>query len=599
MPNRIDLTDVVFNGDPYGDFDRGEGSFDPDSLSSSSNTPTDSETLITKESGNWVVKTFAKVWDYIKGKIGISSSGSASKYLNEQGTFSVPPDNNTTYTLSVDGNNIKLTPSSGSANSITVPYATTAGSATDSTKVPIHDGAVYTAVSKYYGGSALTSAKYLRITIPNIENIPGMFLLEVSIREQYQTGNFGKLLINLYENAYNDWTQFYAIRCGRLSDNVQVYGSDKKYIYIKGDFLYSTISLDKVLVGNNVVSSDLSGITMDVVDALPSTYQTATMINQTGALNGHTVNKDVPSDAVFTDNNTTYTLSVDGTNIKLTPSSGSANSITVPYATTAQKATDNIPKIQATDSDAIAIFRGNGSYRYYKIAVITIAKAYSDYPITFELNGRTVGVHHIEVKFSNTSSGDPSLIYFRTDLNITDTYTYAIKRVDTGKWEVYGRTNGLWDPVCLLRVNNPETDYGLFTITTPMTGLSSMPSGVTYAENMSVGKVQSDLNNIETISYPVTFNSNVEDIVFNTMYKIGRLCILQLNVKLKSIDGSTPFGVINASYKPSYIVYGVFSAYSASSYAIPIRLQTNGKLNHDRQGNISAGYYSGTLVFFV
>ena len=39
-----------------------------------------------------------------------------------------PPtsDTNTTYTLSVDSNNIKLTPSSGTANSITVPYATKA-----------------------------------------------------------------------------------------------------------------------------------------------------------------------------------------------------------------------------------------------------------------------------------------------------------------------------------------------------------------------------------------------------------------------------------------------------------------------------------------
>ena len=37
------------------------------------------------------------------------------------------PDNNTTYTLSTSGNNVVLTPSSGSANTITVPYATNAG----------------------------------------------------------------------------------------------------------------------------------------------------------------------------------------------------------------------------------------------------------------------------------------------------------------------------------------------------------------------------------------------------------------------------------------------------------------------------------------
>ena len=49
-------------------------------------------------------------------------------------------DNNTTYTLSANGNNIVLTPSSGSANTITVPYATNAGSATDSTKLPLAGG---------------------------------------------------------------------------------------------------------------------------------------------------------------------------------------------------------------------------------------------------------------------------------------------------------------------------------------------------------------------------------------------------------------------------------------------------------------------------
>lgn len=54
-----------------------------------------------------------------------------------------------------------------------------------------------------------------------------------------------------------------------------------------------------------------------------------------GTVNGHTVAKDVPSNAVFTDNNTTYTLGTNGNNVTLTPSSGSAQSITTPYATTA------------------------------------------------------------------------------------------------------------------------------------------------------------------------------------------------------------------------------------------------------------------------
>lgn len=58
-------------------------------------------------------------------------------------------DNNTTYTLSADtaNNKIKLTPSSGSAQSITVPYATSAGSAIDSTKLPLAGGTMTGAIT--------------------------------------------------------------------------------------------------------------------------------------------------------------------------------------------------------------------------------------------------------------------------------------------------------------------------------------------------------------------------------------------------------------------------------------------------------------------
>jgi len=58
-------------------------------------------------------------------------------------------DNDTTYTLSADttNNKIKLTPSSGSAQSITVPYATSAGSATDGTKLPLAGGTMTGAIT--------------------------------------------------------------------------------------------------------------------------------------------------------------------------------------------------------------------------------------------------------------------------------------------------------------------------------------------------------------------------------------------------------------------------------------------------------------------
>ena len=42
---------------------------------------------------------------------------------------------------------------------------------------------------------------------------------------------------------------------------------------------YSTISVDRVLVGDNAINYDLSNITIEKVDSLPDTYQTATIYN--------------------------------------------------------------------------------------------------------------------------------------------------------------------------------------------------------------------------------------------------------------------------------------------------------------------------------
>lgn len=61
--------------------------FDPDSLPDGISAPIDSDLFIAKESDIWVKKTFAKLWNYIKGKIGLSGEGSANKFLNEKGTF--------------------------------------------------------------------------------------------------------------------------------------------------------------------------------------------------------------------------------------------------------------------------------------------------------------------------------------------------------------------------------------------------------------------------------------------------------------------------------------------------------------------------------
>lgn len=70
-------------------------------------------------------------------------AGTNVSLSNSSGTVTITAtDTNTTYSLSADttNNKITLTPSSGSAQSITVPYATSAGSATDNTKLPLAGG---------------------------------------------------------------------------------------------------------------------------------------------------------------------------------------------------------------------------------------------------------------------------------------------------------------------------------------------------------------------------------------------------------------------------------------------------------------------------
>ena len=67
------------------------GSFNPDVLPDSTNVSVDNDLIITREGTTWYKKAVSKIWDYIKTKLGISSSGSTSKYLNEKGQFTTPP----------------------------------------------------------------------------------------------------------------------------------------------------------------------------------------------------------------------------------------------------------------------------------------------------------------------------------------------------------------------------------------------------------------------------------------------------------------------------------------------------------------------------
>lgn len=73
----------------------GGGGTNLDSLPDSTNDISDEDLIVSKENDGWVKKTALKIWNYVKTKLGISAQGSTGKYLDEQGNFTTPP--NTTY----------------------------------------------------------------------------------------------------------------------------------------------------------------------------------------------------------------------------------------------------------------------------------------------------------------------------------------------------------------------------------------------------------------------------------------------------------------------------------------------------------------------
>ena len=134
----------------------------------------------------------------------------------------------------------------------------------------------YNNLVSYYSGG--TTPTYYRITFPDsIATTWTMINMEIFVREAYGVETGGKILINAHHaNTTTAWT-INASTLGNLTSEIKVYSSDGKYFYIKGCGAYSTISIDKILVGDSATSIDISSIKIDIVSTLPTTYQTATM----------------------------------------------------------------------------------------------------------------------------------------------------------------------------------------------------------------------------------------------------------------------------------------------------------------------------------
>lgn len=134
-------------------------------------------------------------------------------------------------------------------------------------------GTTYTDLGYYYASGS--TATYVRIAFPSVPTWT-MCTMELTIRESYSSKYSGKLTIYANQSSGADWN-ITAVTHGTLTSNIKVYGSDKKYFYIKGIVSWGGLSVDKMLIGDSAVSSDLTNLTIDGVSALPTTYQTATM----------------------------------------------------------------------------------------------------------------------------------------------------------------------------------------------------------------------------------------------------------------------------------------------------------------------------------
>lgn len=147
------------------------------------------------------------------------------------------------------------------------------------------NGNYYNSVGSYYTGG--TNPTYYRITLSdNAVSIWNMQFIEISMRQIYNTGKSGKILINGYNDGSNKWLQFNASVLGNLTNDIKVYGYGGKYIYIGGGLSWGGISIDTILVGDGATSKDIT-YSIDVVTSLPSGYVSATMLYY-NVLSSHT-----------------------------------------------------------------------------------------------------------------------------------------------------------------------------------------------------------------------------------------------------------------------------------------------------------------------
>lgn len=268
-------------------------------------------------------------------------------------------------------------------------YAISAGSATDSTKMPLAGG-TFTGIVTHnksihgsggdtiYGAEARNSQWYKLtlatngLTPPSSSNQWYMCSFTLNMAGDYGDTPKGSIYVSYYiywNKSTFSADKVFATAFGNNMNKVKVYYklTEPFILYIESSNTYSAMWVDKISYrdsGNayrtlDTILEATNAISTSGYSTIPTacfyTYDGSQFISNNSILpdsnnnfnlgasnkkwaNGYFTNINgvaVGDSPKFTDNNTTYTLGTSSNNVTLTPSSGSVQNITVPYATNA------------------------------------------------------------------------------------------------------------------------------------------------------------------------------------------------------------------------------------------------------------------------
>lgn len=289
-------------------------------------------------------------------------------------------------------------------------------------------------------------------------------------------------------------------------------------------------------------------------------------------------------------------LSNSGNNLSVTIGE-TTKKLTVDYASNASSAT----KLTSSAGSAILpIYFSNGkpvvcSFQYYynfnnnnipyiKLFTLKITQAYINTPITFNIKGRSGREAFIAIKFSNGSTADPTITYFKGWGGYSGYYTrLRIYKTDTSTWEVWKMSQA--EGYDLGYVWDMQVPGGI-TFTWNNTTSSTEPTYTTYTNCT-----------IETLSVNISGNAD-------TASKLGTSTIgsgvkpIYLNAGTATASSST----VGDIAKPMYLNAGTMTALSATvgSSSLPVYLNAgtlttcSGTLGVSITGNAATASKLGT-----